>query len=262
MAPRVAMPLLMIAAPHRGRTSEPQFPNRRHKRNHSGYPNLGVSGTPTSSARSRALSRSLARSALLVEVTLRKSPPRLSSVVAVVQQVEFVCWIRDSAGLDNQMTGSRRGPHMNTSNRKMCCRGRDNNTNQGFGGKKESRNKKQTRRRQVLAGFVDHTRKRTRRPSGYQPGISIKRRVEYSNPKCSQFCACGSSSLLSMFFSEEDGLGGVGGLYGHSSWALAHIMRWVPQAQRQPNTMCSAQPSLGKGCGESRKLCRTKEAGS
>src|SRR6266480_7610908 len=77
----------------------------------------------------------------------------------------------------------------------MCCRGRDNNTNQGFGGKKESRNKKQTRRRQVLAGFVDHTRKRTRRPSGYQPGISIKRRVEYSNPKCSQFCACGSSSL-------------------------------------------------------------------
>src|SRR5437667_3905838 len=78
----------------------------------------------------------------------------------------------------------------------MCCRGRDNDTNQGFGGKKESRNKKQTRRRQVLAGFVDHTRKRTRRPSGYQPGISIKRRVEYSNPKCSQFCACGSSSLL------------------------------------------------------------------
>ena len=135
---------------------------------------------------------------------------------------------------------------LNTSNRKMCCRGRDNNTNQGFGGKKESRNKKQTRRRQVLAGFVDHTRKRTRRPSGYQPGISIKRRVEYSNPKCSQFCACGSSSLLSMFFSEEDGLGGVGGLYGHSSWALAHIMRWVPQAQRQPNTMCSAQ------CGEQR----------
>ena len=158
MAPRVATPLLMIAAPHRGRTSEPQFPNRRHKRNHSGYPNLGVSGTPTSSARSRALSRSLARSALLVEVTLRKSPPRLSSVVAVVQQVEFVCWIRDSAGLDNQMTGSRSGPHMNTSNRKMCCRGCDNNTNQSGRGKNQiTTNKQKAGARWLRESNAEHT---------------------------------------------------------------------------------------------------------
>src|SRR6516162_3916466 len=68
-------------------------------------------------------------------------------------------------------------------------------------------------------------------------------------------CLC--PSVLSMF--SREGLWGVGGLYGHSSWARRpHIMRWVPQAQRPPNTMGSAQPSLGKGCGVRRKLYRTK----
>src|SRR6516225_45913 len=51
-------------------------------------------------------------------------------------------------------------------------------------------------------------------------------------------CLC--PSILSMF--SREGLWGVGGLYGHSSWARRpHIMRWVPQAQRPPNTMGSAQ---------------------
>jgi hypothetical protein len=91
----------------------------------------------------------------------------------MVQQVEFVCWIRDSAGLDDQMTGSRSGPHMNTSNRK-CAVVAATTTPTKVIEEKNQKNKKQAKR-QVLAGFVNQMQNTHDRPSGYQPGItSIK----------------------------------------------------------------------------------------